>query len=273
MTNEGKPMKCDDLGERLVDSWDDRLTETGRQELDEHLVSCRSCREESEQLEAMWTSLGDLEPIRVPSDRMRSRFYAFLGEEQRSRQQPSLARRLADTAESFWPSRPQTQMAAAAATLVFGLVLGFAFSGARTGGELRALRAELSHVSERVGLSLLSHQSASERLRGVSLSGSAAGDARVVEALLDLVRHDPNVNVRLAAIEALAGRLEEPGVKPRLLNTLPGQESPMLQMTLLDVLLPVDSDEVLEAAEPLLRLDDLDEAVRQRLLEAKGDPA
>ena len=57
------------------------------------------------------------------------------------------------------------------------------------------------------------------------------------------------------------------------MRTLPEQSSPLLQMTLLDVLLPADGQRVLEAAEPLLETDTLDEAVRERLLEVEGDSA
>ena len=88
-----------------------------------------------------------------------------------------------------------------------------------------------------------------------------------------LVEKDPNTNVRLAAIEALALRIRQPGVKPRLLKTLSHQESPLLQMTLLDVLLPEDHERVLEAAGPLLEDEGLDQAVRERLLGVEGDSA
>jgi hypothetical protein len=47
-------------------------------------------------------------------------------------------------------------------------------------------------------------QSASERLRGVSWANQVeSSDGQVLAALLDSVNHDPNVNVRLAAADAL----------------------------------------------------------------------
>ena len=106
--------------------------------------------------------------------------------------------------------------------------------------------------------------------------GTELDDIKPLKPVLpsvELVRNDPSANVRLAAIEALAGRLDEPGVGLRLLRTLPEQSSPMLQMTLLDVLLPVGEGDVIEVAAPLLETEGLDEAVRERLLQAKGESA
>ena len=241
--------------------------------LEEHLSGRDDFLEESAHLEAMWRELGSLEnDIAVPAERLRSRFYAFLADERRRRETGGW-RRFAGALESWWPARPQTRLALVAATLVLGVALGATVAGRDAGAEVRALREELSSVSGTVSLSLLTHPAATERLRGVSLADRAPADDRIVGALLEIVAEDPNDNVRLAAIEALAPRLGQPGVKPRLLRTLPGQDSPLVQMTLLDVLLPADGVEVLEAAEPLLRHEDLDAAVRERLLEAKGDPA
>jgi hypothetical protein len=265
-------MNCDDLGERLMSSWNEELSDAERRDLERHLADCGDCRQEADDLEALWHSLGALDPrIEVPSETLRSRFYGFLAEEQRRRAAGGWWQRAGAALESLWPARVQTQAALVAVALVLGLGIGLLGGGAGTGSEIAALRSELASVSETVSLSLLTHPAASERIRGVGLTTRASADERIVDGLLELVRSDPSANVRLAAIEALAGRIEEPGVGLRLLRTLPEQTSPMLQMTLLDVLLPVGEDDVLEAAAPLLESEALDEAVRERLLQAKGE--
>jgi hypothetical protein len=262
-------MNCNDLGERLVDSWDELLDEAARMELEQHLSGCEACREEAEQLEIFWNQLEGLDSeVVVPSARLRSRFYTFLAEEEQ-RRRAGFGERLGLWLSSLWPSQPLGQAAWVAGALALGVVVGSGTFGA--GSEIKALRSELASVSENVSLSLLTHSAASERIRGVSLASRSGDDDRIVEGLLALVENDPNTNVRLAAIEALALRLGQPGVGPRLLGTLPRQQSPLLQMTLLDVLLPGDPERVLEAAEPLLEDEALDELVRQRLLEVKGD--
>src|SRR5438128_11544340 len=69
---------------------------------------------------------------------------------------------------------------------------------------LAQLREEMSSMKQLVTLSLLQQQSASDRLRGVEWSCRLAQpDEHVLSALLRALDSDPNVNVRLAAIDAL----------------------------------------------------------------------
>jgi anti-sigma factor RsiW len=108
-------------------------------------------------------------------------------------------------------------------------------------GEIHALRDEVRSLSRLVTLSLLKQDSASERLRGVSFGREAgAGDDRVLQALLDTLRHDPDVNVRLAAVDALAPALEQPAVRGQLVQEVGTQHSPMVQIALIDMLLACD---------------------------------
>jgi hypothetical protein len=62
----------------------------------------------------------------------------------------------------------------------------------------------MRQLREMVSLSLMQQQSASDRLKGVSWTGQLdRPSGEVVAALLDALMHDPNVNVRLATIDAL----------------------------------------------------------------------
>ena len=68
----------------------------------------------------------------------------------------------------------------------------------------RAMRSEMHDLREMVSLSLMQQQSASERLKGVSWIGQIdRPSSELAVALLDALMHDPNVNVRLATVDAL----------------------------------------------------------------------
>jgi hypothetical protein len=166
------------------------------------------------------------------------------------------------------PRRPLAQAGLAAATLAVGLLIGSVHgfglprggttpatgagsaSGAgdsaaggsgASGGEIHALRDEVRSLSRLVTLSLLKQDSASERLRGVSFGREAgSGDDRVLQALLDTLRHDPDVNVRLATVDALAPVLGQPTVRGQLVQEVGAQRSPMVQIALIDMLLARD---------------------------------
>jgi hypothetical protein len=171
------------------------------------------------------------------------------------------------------PRRPLAQAGLAAATLAVGLLIGSVHgfglprggstpaigagsangagiangagsangAGGASGGEIHALRDEVRSLSRLVTLSLLKQDSASERLRGVSFGREAgSGDDRVLQALLDTLRHDPDVNVRLAAVDALAPALAQPAVRGQLVQEVGAQRSPMVQIALIDMLLARD---------------------------------
>jgi hypothetical protein len=55
-----------------------------------------------------------------------------------------------------------------------------------------------------------------------------------MNALLASAREDPNVNVRLAAIDALASHADQPPVRSGLIDTLSVEDSPLVQLAVLE---------------------------------------
>jgi predicted Zn-dependent protease len=107
------------------------------------------------------------------------------------------------------------------------------------------LRLDVRSFNHWVALSLLERVSASARLRGVSLTESSAsvdrgGDPALLDALLDAVRNDPSVNVRLAAIDALSSRAGRAPVRSQLLAAFAAESSPLVQAAIADTVLAAD---------------------------------
>ena len=70
--------------------------------------------------------------------------------------------------------------------------------------EVSELRGELRGMREMVAMTLLQQDSAIGRLQGVSWSHQLERPSdQVLATLLETLQHDPNVNVRLASIDAL----------------------------------------------------------------------
>jgi hypothetical protein len=135
-------------------------------------------------------------------------------------------------------------------------------------GEIDALRADIRVV----GLALLDHQSASERLVGVEWAQRVSSAPQVVQALLERVSYDPSSNVRLAAIDALRSRLAEPQVAAGLAAALEHQDDPLLQVTLADVLLESGRADGVAAVRRLLERENLEPTVRDYLTAALQTP-
>ncbi len=131
--------------------------------------------------------------------------------------------------------------------------------------EMAQLRGQVESLRQLVALSLLQEQSPGLRLRGVAYSYRLARpDPDVAQALLRTVSQDSNVNVRLAAVDALAGFTRDAAVRRGLADALPLEDSPLVEIALIDLLAQADAR---EAAPALLRLAqnaEADEAVRKR---------
>lgn len=191
---------------------------------------------EEESLRRLWDALDRL-PEEQPSPALRQRFYRMLDEEVARTAGKPPSRGWREMLAVLMPQPVRLGVAWALPALVLGVLLGIRVPGSEPRGEMTELRQEVRSLSRMVTLSLLQQESASERLKGVSYGRSTSPtDERVLSALLAAVKEDPNENVRLAAIDALAGVVERPRVQQTLVDSLPRQESPLVQIALVDLL-------------------------------------
>jgi predicted anti-sigma-YlaC factor YlaD len=251
-------MSCEDTTALLLDRFKGLASAADERRLDAHLAGCADCRATAESITRLWADLGADDPgapdHAVPSEHMRARFHAALAAYEASG---------AARTWRFLPERLASALplaAAAAALLGVGVLLGHAWPSARD-GDIAELRAEVRSV----GLALLDHQSASERLLGVAWAERAGTGPQVVSALLERVANDPNPSVRLAAIEALRSRLDEPEVRAGLTAALDRQDAPLLQVTLANALLETGDANNVAAVRRLRDSSGLDPAVRAYL--------
>ena len=98
----------------------------------------------------------------------------------------------------------------------------------------------MQSMTRTVALSLLEHQSASERLRAVSLTQNSRQDTGLTRALMEVVNSDPSVNVRLAALDVLSQMAQRPDVRSGLIHSFTTQESPTMTVAMADVLLAMN---------------------------------
>jgi HEAT repeats/Putative zinc-finger len=261
-------MNCEQARSQFVDYLVRNLDEEANTEVRQHLAACDACRNEQQILESTWARLGAL-PDQQPGPAMRARFYAALEAYQVELQSPRTATRrvtLADWLEGWWPRRPAVQLVAALLLFVIGLGMGRWLPQREQGtAEIAHLRDELREMRQLVALSLLQQQSASERLKGVNWSYQIAQpDERMVTALLETLNSDPNVNVRLAAVDALQPLVGHQGVRANLLQSLPRQESPIVQVALIDLFVALKERRSVEVLRKLADDSRLHKAVRAR---------
>lgn len=186
-------------------------------------------RAETEELRGIWeamSALGDAEP----SAGLRTRFYERLasGTERARTRRPRLF--------GLWPMRPAWQSAFTVAVFGAGLLVGF-LSRQSSVSQVAQLQDEVQRMRQLVAIAMLNRQSPSARLEGVSWSSRVKEpDAEVSGALLTALNHDPNVNVRLSAAEALSDLGNDKNIRRALIESIPEQQSPLVQIALIDAL-------------------------------------
>jgi len=214
---------------------------TGRDAaLAQHLTTCTECRDTSAEMTALWANLGALPETPAPAG-MRARFETAMTQQLAAERLASATHRRRGT--SGWIARLQEAAAAwrpasvatAAALAVAAFALGH-FMASR-GNEMTALRQELQSVRSMMALSLLQQRSPVDRLRGVGWTAQVGTPApEIIDALFATLNEDSNVDVRLAAVDALSGLQDAPNVRERLLLSLERQQSPLVQIGIIDAL-------------------------------------
>jgi hypothetical protein len=260
-------MRCEEIHAHLADHLAGTLLPDVAGQVAEHLRDCQTCAAEVESLQETWQLLGTLPPHSPDSAAMRARFAASLdGFQNGLSTGPARAhvvmRRFSRPGTYAW------QLAAAAAAVVIGIAIGRQTAPAPAitpDAQLTMLREELREMRQMVTLSLLQQQSASERLKGVSFTNQIdQPDSQITVALLDTLMLDPNVNVRLAAIDALKPMSTRDVVRRGVVDALPRQTSPLVQIALIDFIVEKNGREGVDTLRRLSMDDMLDAAVRAR---------
>jgi hypothetical protein len=260
-------MKCEQIAELLPDYLQEGLSAEHKQIVDMHLESCVECSE----VAGLWKKLALIRD-EEPSPAGRERFETMLQAYQAGRQQEIITGRAREGRASIWRvfqwlSSPVGAVAWSVALIALGTYLGVQLGSTKSnsGEDLAAMHAELTNMRQMVALSLLQQQSASQRLEGVTWTRREGQlDPEVLAALMHTLRHDPSVDVRLAALDALSRHAGQPQVKKTVVDALQEQQSPLVQVALIDQLVEWRDAEAAPRLEKLRQMPDVNPTVRQR---------
>jgi anti-sigma factor RsiW len=263
-------MKCEEIAVLLPDYLQGSLKGEHEKQVELHLAECADCRDEV----TVWKKLALL-PVEQPSAASRERFESMLNAYQagrRDRGTAGTAREARGIGWSIfqWLRTPSGAVAWSVALLLIGLFAGNYFAGARANArsneeEIAAMHNELTNMRQLVVLSMLQQQSASERLQGVSWSrGEEQLDPQITAALLHTLRYDASVDVRLAALDALSKHSSQPQVRRGVLDALQEQQSPLVQVALIDQLLEWRDPDAAQHLRKLEEMPNLNPTVKQR---------
>lgn len=263
-------MNCEQIQSLLPDYWQNALDDRSLETVKAHLATCDSCRLDAE----MWARLETL-PAESPNEalgfRLREILAAYRVGKDHAGRDFRPRRSFLEWLRSWWPAQPVAQLALTSAALLLGLAAGFALArNSRGSRELADLRRELRSTRELVAVSLLRQDSASDRLRGVNYSYRISQpDQEVVAALLQALRYDPAVDVRLSALDALRRFSAHRDVRAALRGSAENDESPMVQVAAIDSLIDLRDAAALPLLQRISRSNSVNPVVRQRVLRAQ----
>lgn len=272
-THSPMPPDCSDLEPWLVDYAARTLPPAERARVAAHLAQCPACQERVTQYSTLLTALDDLPPV-LPPMGLRDDFQAMLAAEKA--RIPTLTQ-LATPEAKVVPLHPAGSTSAMSSTVlwlriaasvallavgtVFGLLLrqpGTPQVAATPAAEAQNLAAQLTAASQQPA-------TASQRIQLVSdASGNSQPGDPTVLVLINTLNSDPNPNVRLAAAEALYRLRADSLVAPALVQALPVQTDPNVQITLIELLVKLRNKQAVPQLKRLSQRPDALPAVRDQ---------
>jgi hypothetical protein len=132
--------------------------------------------------------------------------------------------------------------------------------------EVAVLRQEVQEMKQVLAAS----SSASDRIRVVSQDFSSVQDEEVIDLLIKTLHQDPNVHVRLAACEGLYQFKDQQKVRTAFIQALEKQTDPLVQITLIDILINLQEKKALEPLKQLTEKENLLPAVKQKAQQGIG---
>jgi len=249
--------------ELIIGYLQDTLTDDENKRLEQLIETGEIDPSEINQMKEIWHDVGALD-IPEPRERMRQQFYNMLDtEKERVNQQQNQTNLLRLS--------PQWMMRAAAAIIL--LMAGFS-AGLLVGNEsstnlqVLAVQEEMEQIKNALVYNAYQQTSASERIQAVGLATSIeAADDQLLMILIHTMNNDPNVNVRMASIDALRNYDGQLGVRQAFMQALAVQDNPFVQISLINTLVELNERSAVGEMEKLLLTESTEPEVRGRLME------
>jgi hypothetical protein len=231
-------MKCEEVEKLMIDYLDKNLKEDIRLEIEKHIETCEKCLDDLKDSQQVLNFIST-DQMAKPDDSLRINFYHMLHSEIKKGEKSNDS--------SFrktiipWYNLRRYRIAAAIALLICGTFIGIllhvGLSNSYASNELKQLQSEVSDLKKTAMFTMLKEESSSDRIQAVGyVEGLDNPDQNVIEVLVKTLNYDKNVNVRMAAAYALSKFSDRRAVCDSLVRSLFLQSDPILQVTLINIL-------------------------------------
>jgi hypothetical protein len=235
-------MQCNEVEPLLIDYIDAQLSPAARANVEQHLKNCVVCSHILEEYKTLFHAMDDDKMVK-PGPALREKFDIMLQSELNI---DATARILKEEKETkvIAMKKPSLFLRIAASVILVagGVLIGMRIIPAKqtiltNSSEIADLKTEVKEMKEALMFNLLTDESATERIKAVNYVEQMNNpDNKVINALLNTMNQDKNVNVRLAALYSVAKFAGSQAVRDSLVSSLPRQKEPIMQIVLINIL-------------------------------------
>ena len=237
-------MEKEKLEGLLIDYIDNRLNAVDRYTIEHELMNNRDARKLYDELKEVISLMESSAPLK-PTSSLKDKFHKDLTD----------AIHNAEQSKTIFFRPAFYRVAAAVALMIISGAIGFWISKnnaeqqrlAQIEREMELTRRQLAETKQLMLGMLENDQSASQRIKGVNVAMELPkADEQIVRVLFKTMRSDPSTNVRLAALEALYKFHRDESVRNGLIDALPEQTDPMVQIRLIQLMVQMEEKTVVD---------------------------
>jgi len=246
-------MECKNIQNLLIDFIEETISNDIKIQVEEHLLTCKTCRIEHKQTRELLNGMHIFEDVK-PDNQLSVDFYTMLEQEKEQ-----LTRNVKKDQTSFNQDKHYLKYFKYAASIIVLLSVGF-FLGQnlqirnQQNSEIAALRSELYSMQQTASMASLSHPTASQRLNAINMiDEQVESDEKTINTLINTFKGDDNINVRMAAANALVKYSKNEEIRDVFIDVLDEEEDPALQITLINLLTQMQEARAQEIFEKILK--------------------
>lgn len=243
-----KTVDCDYVKSLFIDYLDDNLNNKEKQEVENHLVNCSGCRKQIEQFKTLNSLFSEPSEIDHPQS---SRNILF--------------NRMEKVKSRIYFIKRYSKIAASIAIFILGSTFGIFLQNYNLNkSKISQLENKVNQLQEQVIFEKLNEdQTASEKIMAINYAYEKQNlEISFANLLINILNTDGNINVRLAALDALSNFTKDSFIHDNLLNSLNIQDDPRLQVGLINLISTLNDDKSKETIIEFLNQDDIDPEVR-----------
>jgi len=241
-----KKPKIEEMKSLMIDHIDGRLTGELGKYVERHIEKHPEALKEYNEFKEVINLLDNQEELEVPEN-SKQEFLAMI-EAQKNEVNITDARQI-----TRWLTKSTYSRIAAAVTLILVGYLGSLWIDNIRQSDFQALEKELIDMKELVIMTMMKQESASKRIQGVlTVNELKEPDEEILNALITTMNYDDNVNVRMAALEALTSFAEHELVKNAFIHALLNQDNPTIQIKLISILVNMEEKRAVDPIQKMI---------------------